>query len=63
MPKRVKTHEIRLHSSYGNFVPTDKWSTAFKGYSATGAPWRDLPERYGKWQTVATGATRGEFNN
>ncbi|WP_366514313.1 transposase [Moorena sp. SIO3I6] len=29
----------------------------------TGAPWRDLPERYGKWQTVATGATRGEFNS
>jgi transposase len=21
---------------------------------ATGAPWRDLPERYGPWQTVAT---------
>ncbi len=20
----------------------------------TGAPWRDLPERYGKWQTVAS---------
>lgn len=20
----------------------------------TGAPWRDLPERYGKWQTVST---------
>lgn len=20
----------------------------------TGAPWRDIPERYGKWQTVAT---------
>ena len=21
---------------------------------ATGAPWRDLPERYGPWQTVYT---------
>jgi transposase len=20
----------------------------------TGAPWRDLPERYGKWQTVVS---------
>ncbi|MHC5832406.1 MAG: transposase, partial [Nostoc sp.] len=20
----------------------------------TGAPWRDLPERYGKWESIAT---------
>ncbi|NEP87134.1 MAG: transposase [Okeania sp. SIO2C2] len=24
----------------------------------TGAPWRDLPEPYGKWQSVATGFYR-----
>ncbi len=26
---------------------------------ATGAPWRDLPERYGPWQTVYTRFRRG----
>ena len=24
------------------------------GYERTGAPWRDLPERYGSWESVAT---------
>jgi transposase len=25
-----------------------------RGLDKTGVPWRDLPERYGPWQTVAT---------
>ncbi len=37
----------------------------------TGAPWRDLPERYGRWQSVATrfyrwrqaGVWEGLFNS
>lgn len=28
----------------------------------TGAPWRDLPERYGKWQTVASRFYRWQKN-
>lgn len=28
----------------------------------TGAPWRDLPERYGKWQTVASRFYRWQQN-
>ena len=28
----------------------------------TGAPWRDLPERYGKWQTVASRFYRWQRN-
>lgn len=28
----------------------------------TGAPWRDLPERYGKWQTVASRLYRWQKN-
>jgi transposase len=29
----------------------------------TGAPWRDLPERYGKWQTVASRFYRWRKND
>jgi transposase len=31
---------------------TGRWSTACCGGYGRGAPWRDLPDRYGPWQTV-----------
>ncbi|MFF5372973.1 transposase [Streptomyces sp. NPDC013187] len=33
-------------------VITGRWSTGVLWRLRTGAPWRDLPERYGPWQTV-----------
>jgi len=32
--------------------PVRRCSTASSGFWRTGAPWRDLPERSGPWQTV-----------
>lgn len=36
----------------GGGPTTAPWSTAFSNRTRTGNPWRDLPERYGSWQTV-----------
>ena len=46
LPKR--SHTGRPPKDYRTFLNALLW------LARTGAPWRDLPERFGPWQTVAT---------